>query len=61
MRETNFTVGRLQAGYETNYGGQFAHFGRPELKVVDKAAKNKLEASHWSRGFLCCFLYVACT
>ena len=50
MRETNFTVGRLQAGYETNYGGQFAHFGRPELKVVDKAAKNKLEASHWDHS-----------
>jgi len=50
MRETNFTVGRLQAGYETNYGGQFVHFGRPELKVVDKAAKNKLEASHWDHS-----------
>ena len=50
MRQTNFEVGRLTAGYETVYGGHFQKRGQSNLKLVNKEEKNKLEASHWDHS-----------
>jgi len=36
MRETNFTVGRMDAGYQTNYGGTFVKYDEPKRFIMDK-------------------------
>ena len=50
MRQTNFEVGRLNAGYDTCYGGQFVGYETKGRKVLNKDDKNKLEASHWDHS-----------
>ena len=50
MRQTNFKVGRLNAGYDTNYNGQFVGYGDSKRRIITKNDKNRLEASHWDHS-----------
>lgn len=50
MRVTNFKVGRLNPGYDTNYNGQFVAYGDTKRRIVTKNDKNHLEASHWDHS-----------
>mmetsp|Transcript_4269 Transcript_4269/g.7225 ORF Transcript_4269/g.7225 Transcript_4269/m.7225 type:complete len:162 (-) Transcript_4269:87-572(-) len=51
MRQTNFAVGTLRAGYETCYGGQFKRFEvSGDRKIIDAKEKNNLERSHWDHS-----------
>jgi hypothetical protein len=50
MRQTNFSVGRLNAGYDTNYNNTFVGYSNTKRKIINKDDKNKLEASHWDHS-----------
>lgn len=52
MRQTNFRVGELKAGYQSSYNRSFV--AKPDAiknrVVVDKAMKNVLEHHHWDHS-----------
>lgn len=50
MRATNFEVGTMKLGYETNYLKQFEKFGQRKIKHMGKTEKNELEKSHWDHS-----------
>lgn len=52
MRETNFEMGRMNPGYNTNYANQYKDgiTDSYERTIIGKAEKNKLESSHWDHS-----------
>jgi len=52
MRQTNFNIGRMNAGFETCYNSNFKKTDNDssERYILDNNTKNTLERSHWDHS-----------
>jgi len=51
MRQTNFKVGELQTGYDSNYTSMFRKWDeRPERITIDPKMRDNLGKSHWDHS-----------
>ena len=50
MRQTNFNMGYLPAGYQSSYNNSFANYKNDGVHKISKGMINEIEKSHWDHS-----------